>query len=120
MSASLDPLSIASSGSAKARLVAGGGHASTAPRRMFEALGVELEYMIVRRDTLEVLPICDKLIESQTGARVGGAVFDDITWSNELPLHVVELKTTEPARSAGALVNVFQNHVRRVNDALSP
>ncbi|WP_262710362.1 hypothetical protein [Mangrovivirga cuniculi] len=33
--------------------------------RLFQAFGIELEYMIVNRDTLEVMPIADKLFEKK-------------------------------------------------------
>ena len=31
------------------------------PYKLFEVTGIELEYMVVDRDTLKVLPIVDKL-----------------------------------------------------------
>ena len=35
---------------------------------LFEAHGVELEYMIVSKETLDVQPVCDRLIEAECGA----------------------------------------------------
>ncbi len=43
---------------------------------LFEAFGVELEYMIVDRRTLAVRPIADRLL-----AAGGYLDFDDYTWS---------------------------------------
>ena len=42
----------------------------------------------------------------------------DATWSNELALHVVELKTSAPAPSLGGLAGRFQRHVQRANTLL--
>jgi len=94
------------------------------PFGLFEAVGIELEYMIVDRDTLDVRPICDRLFREAAGGEVcdvepdgpGGAV----SWSNELALHVVELKTQRPAASIDGLADTFQRHVRRIDALLEP
>jgi hypothetical protein len=56
-------------------------------------------------------------------ARVGGSAdadieLGDIAWSNELSLHVLELKTNGPAPSLSGLVGSFQASVRRANQEL--
>ena len=63
---------------------------------LFEGVGIELEYMIVNRDTLDVLPVADELIKSVAGAYSNEYEKENICWSNELALHVVELKTCGP------------------------
>jgi gamma-glutamyl:cysteine ligase YbdK (ATP-grasp superfamily) len=45
---------------------------------------------------------------------------DGLTWSNELVLHVIELKTAAPAPRLAGLAEQFQQGVRRVNDILAP
>lgn len=83
--------------------------------RLFERFGVELEYMIVDRDSLAVRPIAVQLLGP------GGDVrFDDVTWSNELVAHVIELKTTEPAPSLRGLADRFQASVQEINNRLAP
>lgn len=82
---------------------------------LFEAVGIELEYMVVDRDTLGVHPIVDRLFEAQAGAVTSDVAFDDLTWSNELVSHVVEFKTTQPARVLSPLPERFHDHVQRVN-----
>ena len=88
------------------------------PLHLFEGYGVELEYMIVQRDNLQVLPITDQLIYEEVGAYLSDVEFGDIAWSNELVLHVVELKTQEPADSLQGLQKKFQEHVRKINSML--
>ncbi|RIJ41749.1 carboxylate-amine ligase [Pontibacter oryzae] len=86
---------------------------------LFEGFGVEMEYMIVHKDTLHVLPITDKLIYDAVGAYLSDVEFGDIAWSNELVLHVVELKTQGPVQSLAHLEEAFQRHVQQINQMLA-
>lgn len=65
--------------------------------RLFDAYGIELEYMIVDAHDLRVRPITDQLLHHFTGAWVGDYEEGAIGWSNELVLHVVEFKTNGPS-----------------------
>lgn len=87
---------------------------------LFDAYGVELEYMIVNRRTLDVMPIADELIRAVAGEYVSDVDRGDISWSNELVLHVIELKTNGPTRNLDALASRFQEEVRAVNALLEP
>lgn len=89
------------------------------PLHLFEGFGVELEYMIVQRDALQVLPMTDKLIYDEVGEYVSDVEFGDIAWSNELVLHVVELKTQGPVKSLVNLQEKFQEHVQKINAMLA-
>ncbi len=103
-----------------------------APFNLFEVFGVELEYMIVKANTLDVLPITDQLLTraaAEPGAKThqedGSPVATEvelgpISWSNELALHVVEMKTTEPATTLDGLDAKFQTGVQRANALLAP
>ena len=86
---------------------------------LFEAVGVELEYMIVDADRLDVSPITDRLFEQVAGEIVSDVEHDDIDWSNELVSHVVELKTAQPAKSLDGLAEQFQTHVSMMNTELA-
>lgn len=94
------------------------------PLGLFEAVGVEIEYMIVDRETLDVRPLCDALFIAAAGKQVSWLEPDGeggtVSWSNELALHVVELKTQGPAATVDGLADHFQHHVRRVNALLEP
>lgn len=94
------------------------------PLHLFDACGVEMEYMIVDRQTLDVRPMCDELFRAVTGSAVCEVEPDGpdglIAWSNELALHVVELKTTRPAASLDGLDLAFQSNVQRINHLLEP
>lgn len=78
---------------------------------LFEAYGVEIEMMIVDAETLDVKPICDELISAVAGEPASEIELDDIAWSNELTLHVLELKTNGPAASLHGLADRFHQNV---------
>ncbi|WP_169980187.1 carboxylate-amine ligase [Tautonia rosea] len=90
--------------------------------RLFERFGIELEYMIVDRETLAVRPIADRLLASvsPSGDPESEVDLGPISWSNELAAHVVELKTTEPVASLSGLAGQFQEHVGRMDAILEP
>lgn len=91
---------------------------------LFEKTGIELEYMIVHRDTLNVFPICDKMLFEISGSFSNDAMPEGpkgaIAWSNELALHVIEFKTLHPADSITNLTPLFQKEVVRAFDMLGP
>ena len=63
---------------------------------LFQGYGIELEYMLVDCDTLQVKPITDDLLKHELGHYASDFENGIVTWSNELVLHVVELKSTRP------------------------
>ena len=85
---------------------------------LFDVYGIELEYMIVDKKSLDVNPITDRLIHDITGTYVNDVECGDITYSNELALHVVELKTTEPVSDLNGLEKRFQSHIEKINARL--
>jgi carboxylate-amine ligase len=94
---------------------------SRAPLHLFEGFGVELEYMIVDADTLNVKPIADEVLKAVAGKIVDNVDMPDgITWSNELALHVLELKATRPLPTLRGWGRKFQDNVQRVNEVLRP
>ncbi len=92
----------------------------SAPLALFKAYGVELEYMIVDAQSLDVRPIADEVFRAVVGEITGEYETPDISWSNELASHVIELKTTLPASSLAPLSDAFHRHVRQVSDVLRP
>lgn len=89
------------------------------PWRLFEVTGLEIEYMIVDSATLAVKPIADLLLRALGGCDGGEAELGDLTCSNELALHLVELKITEPVGSLVGVARRFAQGVARLNDSLS-
>lgn len=87
---------------------------------LFEGMGVELEYMIVDRETLSVLPVADELLRAVAGKYADEIEQGPLSWSNELALHVVEVKTNGPVPTLSGLAGTFAGHVTRINDLLRP
>lgn len=85
---------------------------------LFQAFGVELEYMIVSDDTLAVRPIADQVLHAVAGRYDSEVELGEIAWSNELALHVIELKTNGPTADLAELPGRFGEHVRRINHLL--
>lgn len=94
------------------------------PLGLFAGFGVELEYMIVDRQSLDVRPVADALFRAAAGVDTCDVEPDGpegaVGWSNELALHVVELKTIAPVATLDGLAPRFDDHVRRVDALLEP
>ncbi|HXV61044.1 MAG TPA: glutamate-cysteine ligase family protein [Vicinamibacteria bacterium] len=90
------------------------------PLRLFEGYGVELEYILVRSEDLAVAPISDLVLRGIAGETVCEVEVDTISWSNELVMHLVELKNTHPSSTLAELGPLFAEHVRRMNRFLEP
>lgn len=86
---------------------------------LFQAYGVELEYMIVDSKTFTVKPIADELLKYELGYYGSDFTRESITWSNEMVLHVIELKSARPESNFNALENAFADEVKRINAILS-
>lgn len=92
---------------------------SGTPLGLFAGFGVELEYMIVDRDSFAVRPICDELLKAVAGEITGEVERGRFAWSNELALHVLEFKTNGPAVSLDGLAAGFQQQVDHANGLLA-
>jgi len=90
------------------------------PLHLLEGFGVELEYMIVAAGDLAVLPVADKLLRAVAGRYESEVELGPVAWSNELVLHVVEMKTNGPSGSLDPVPAAFQEHVGRINALLGP
>jgi gamma-glutamyl:cysteine ligase YbdK (ATP-grasp superfamily) len=86
----------------------------------FEGIGVEVELMIVDGGSLDVAPLCDRLIESVHGSPASEVERGRIAWSNELVLHVLELKTNGPAPSVEGLAPLLHAEALEACRRLEP
>jgi len=86
---------------------------------LFDGYGIELEYMVVRRDTLDVYPAADEVFRLVTGSYSGEHEDGAIAWSNELALHVIELKTNGPAGTLDGLASSFHRSLAKIAETLS-
>ncbi len=87
---------------------------------LFEAYGIELEYMIVDGESLDVRPIADEVLKQAGGGYELEVERGPIAWSNELSLHVIELKTNGPVSSLAGVAEQFDAGLSEIEQLLSP
>jgi len=87
---------------------------------LFEAFGIELEYMIVGHDNLDVLPVADRVLQTAADKQVNEVERGPLAWSNELALHVIELKTNGPVAGLDDLSSLFSHDIAEINVLLGP
>ena len=85
----------------------------------FEGCGIELEYMIVDRDTLDIRPIADELLRAPDGSWATDRERGAFGWSNELAAHLVEVKSNDPRQPMPSLPDGFAGEVAEINESLS-
>nr|MDQ3002451.1 glutamate-cysteine ligase family protein [Fibrobacterota bacterium] len=86
---------------------------------LFEVFGVEIEYAVVRRDTLAVNPSVDRLLAALGGSPDSHPAVGNVEADNELAAHVLELKCKEPARDLVTQARDFAAYVKLANQALA-
>lgn len=85
----------------------------------FSVFGIELEYMVVAEDTLDVRPIADTILNELSGEDATMEVErGPVAWSNELARHVLETKTNGPTADLAAARSQFEVGVAEMNRVL--
>ena len=80
----------------------------------FEGCGIELEYMIVDRDSLDVRPVADELLRAPGGSWSNDVERGDFGWSNELSSHLVEVKNNDPRQPLATLRHGFVAEIAEI------
>lgn len=91
---------------------------STTEWHLWERCGVELEYMIVDRSTLQVLPLADFLLQAPSGEQLSELEHGVVGWSNELVRHVIEFKCAHPVTTLEGWSELFHAEVQCANEML--
>ncbi len=84
----------------------------------FSGYGIELEYMIVDRENLSIRPIADELLHQLSGEYVSEIGHGRLAWTNEIVLHLLELKNAHPEPVIESLSALFQSEIQRINHEL--
>lgn len=87
---------------------------------LFERYGIELEYMLVDAESLDVRPWAERVLVDSAGQVVSDLEVGPVAWSNELVAHVVELKTAQPAPTLTGWGERFQQSIRALSARLAP
>jgi gamma-glutamyl:cysteine ligase YbdK (ATP-grasp superfamily) len=85
---------------------------------LFAVQGIEIEYMLVDRDSLDVKPYSDKILRSLAGKQVNEIILGEIGVSNELVMHVLELKNAEPTPPTPQVVQQFHQAILNLQPIL--
>ena len=91
---------------------------NAAPLPAFGGCGIELELMLADEVTLAPLPMADFLLRDADGNVTDSVARDGLAWSNELALHVIELKNRRPSPTPSQLLAPMQREVREMNGRL--
>lgn len=86
---------------------------------LFQVHGVEIEYAIVRRDTLAVDASADRLLEALGGDPDAHPATGNVEADNELAAHVLELKLRRPVPDPASQAGDFAAAVRAADRALA-
>lgn len=89
------------------------------PLAVFAGTGIEIEYMIVDAQRLDVLPLADHLLRTPGNAPVNELERGEMAWSNELTLHLVEVKNRRPGAPLTALATAFAAEVAEIDRRLA-
>ena len=93
---------------------------SNSPWHLFDRFGLELEYMIVSKETGKVLPRVDAVLgKDENGENRSDLQHGDVGLSNELVSHVLEFKCAEPANSFAGWSDRFHQEILAANETLS-
>lgn len=85
---------------------------------LFEGYGIELEYMLVNKETLKTQPMADQVLRTLAGEDVMAVEMGEIAWSNELALHVIEIKSNGPKKDLLALQKEMFKAINAMNKQL--
>ncbi|CAH11593.1 glutamate--cysteine ligase [Legionella pneumophila str. 121004] len=86
---------------------------------IFSVLGIEIEYMLVDKESLNVQPKSDLILRALAGHQVNEIELGDIAISNELVLHVLELKNNGPKPLHVPVAEHFQKTIRELQPLLA-
>ncbi len=87
---------------------------------IFERFGLELEYMIVSKDSEKVLPKVDAVLgKDENGENLSDVDHGPVGLSNELVSHVLEFKCAEPTATLAGWDEKFHREILSANEKLS-
>lgn len=86
---------------------------------LFSVMGIEIEYMLVDKDSLDISPKSDEILQELAGEPCNEVELGDIAVSNELVMHVLELKNNGPKAPDAPIVAQFQEALNTVSGKLA-
>lgn len=90
------------------------------PYAAFSGYGIEIEHMIVDAHSLDIRPIADELLREVGGNDEVEVDRGLARWSNELALHVIEMKTAGITKDWVGTAQLFRQQTDEMNARLAP
>lgn len=88
---------------------------------LFFVIGLEIEYMVVDKTTLNVCPVSDIILQELAQGKLSNEVeLGETAVSNELVMHVIEVKNNGPKPLSRAIVDQFQGTLEQLQQVLEP
>ena len=85
---------------------------------LLSVLGLEIEYMLVDIDSLDVVPKSDLILKQLAGEITSEVILGDVAASNELMMHVLELKNNGPRSPTEPVASHFQEAILQLQPVL--
>lgn len=85
---------------------------------IFSVMGIEIEYMLVDLESLDVQPKSDQLLKALAGHQTNEMELGDIAVSNELVMHVLELKNNGPRPPTEPIATHFYQAILQLQPLL--
>ena len=85
---------------------------------LFSVLGIEIEYMLVNKDNLAIEPKSDLILNILAGKETNEVILGEIAASNELVMHVLELKNYGPKPPHAPIAQQFQQTILQLQSLL--
>lgn len=86
---------------------------------IFSVLGIEIEYMLVDTETLAIQPKSDRILQKLAGEYTNEVSLGKIAVSNELVLHVLELKNDGPCPVDEPIAAYFHEGLSKLQPVLA-
>lgn len=86
---------------------------------IFEAFGIEAEYMIVKKNDLNIAHLTEQVLRAENDGELADDVdVGEVSWSNELVDHVIEIKGNGPKKNLENLEREFHQSLMKINSHL--
>ncbi|MCU0609422.1 MAG: hypothetical protein MUF22_06625 [Chitinispirillaceae bacterium] len=85
---------------------------------LFDCFGLAIDYMIVDRETLSIMPIADRLIDAEAGSPREEVDIGGIIWSGRPALQQIRLRTSMPVVMLDGLDKLFLDSIREADGLL--
>jgi gamma-glutamyl:cysteine ligase YbdK (ATP-grasp superfamily) len=85
---------------------------------LFEGYGIEIGYMIVDAENLDISPLADRVLVERGGAEAGKWENGPITWCHGMPRHLLKLRSSGPQSTLAGLADHYRTNTELLDKQL--